>query len=131
MSSTHDVSNPEKLGCRTLAALCFVALVWMLITLAGLSRALGVGWPACITDEGVLAMMGMSLGILVVVLIYRNDIIKPNITTCPKCGGTATRGQFSAWQFAVAICFFPIGLVALLAGRQPTKCPSCNHSWQV
>jgi len=69
MVSTNDISNPRKLGCSTLAALGFVGLVWMLITLAGLSRAVSVGWPACMGDEGVLAMLGLSLGMLVIVVV--------------------------------------------------------------
>jgi hypothetical protein len=30
----------------------------------------------------------------------------------------------------VAICFFPIGLLALLAGRKPTQCGNCGTLWQ-
>jgi len=50
--------------------------------------------------------------------------------SCPKCNEMATRGGFKGWQIIVAICFFPIGLLALLADREPTKCPSCGHTWQ-
>ncbi len=50
--------------------------------------------------------------------------------SCPKCNEMATRGGFMAWQIIVAICFFPIGLLALLASRKPTKCPKCGHTWQ-
>ena len=50
--------------------------------------------------------------------------------SCPKCGTLATRGGFKAWQIIVSICFFPIGLLALLADRQPTKCPKCGNTWQ-
>ena len=49
--------------------------------------------------------------------------------SCPKCNEMATRGGFATWQIIVAICFFPIGLLALLIGREPTKCPKCGHSW--
>ena len=42
----------------------------------------------------------------------------------------ATAGRFSAWQFVIVICFFPLGLLALLAGRQPAQCPACDHRWQ-
>jgi len=51
--------------------------------------------------------------------------------TCPKCDQLATRGGFKTWQIVVAICFFPIGLLALLADRNPTVCGSCDHRWQV
>jgi predicted nucleic-acid-binding Zn-ribbon protein len=50
--------------------------------------------------------------------------------SCPKCGEMAKRGGFKAWQIIVAICFFPIGLLALLADRNPTQCPKCHHTWQ-
>ena len=51
-------------------------------------------------------------------------------TVVSKCGEMATRGGFKGWQIIVAICFFPIGLLALLADRNPTTCPKCNHTWQ-
>ena len=50
--------------------------------------------------------------------------------SCPKCSQLAVQGGFPAWQIFVAICFFPLGLLALLAGRNPTVCGSCNHTWQ-
>jgi hypothetical protein len=50
--------------------------------------------------------------------------------SCPKCGAQATQGGFPAWEIIVAICFFPVGLLALLAGRKPTECPACQHTWQ-
>lgn len=50
--------------------------------------------------------------------------------SCPKCGSLATRGSIPVWQILVAICFFPIGLLALLAGRNPTVCPKCQNTWQ-
>lgn len=50
--------------------------------------------------------------------------------SCPKCQAMATRGGIPAWQIIVAICFFPIGLLALLGGRKPTSCPDCGYTWQ-
>lgn len=50
--------------------------------------------------------------------------------SCPKCNATAIRGSYAGWQILVAICLFPVGLLSLLAGRQPTKCSKCGHSWQ-
>ena len=40
------------------------------------------------------------------------------------------RGGVPTWEIIVSICFFPIGLLALLAGRKPTECPKCQHIWQ-
>jgi len=50
--------------------------------------------------------------------------------SCPKCGGLAERGGYPAWVILVAICLFPVGLLALLAGRKPTVCPKCQNAWQ-
>jgi len=50
--------------------------------------------------------------------------------SCPKCSELTKKGGYKAWQIIVAICFFPIGLLALLADRKPTQCQKCRHSWQ-
>jgi len=50
--------------------------------------------------------------------------------SCPKCGKTTTQAGFYSWQILVAICLFPLGLLALLGGRQPTKCNECGHTFQ-
>jgi Uncharacterized conserved protein (DUF2367) len=50
--------------------------------------------------------------------------------TCPKCSTLASRGGFPAWAIIVAIFLFPVGLLALLTGRKPTRCPSCGFTWQ-
>jgi hypothetical protein len=49
--------------------------------------------------------------------------------SCPKCSTLVNRGGFYGWQIVVAICFFPIGLLSLLAGRKPTTCFNCNHTF--
>lgn len=48
------------------------------------------------------------------------------LVSCPKCGQPVARGGFPAWTIVVSICFFPIGLLALLAGRKPSICGSCG-----
>lgn len=52
-----------------------------------------------------------------------------SMISCPKCSKTAQKGGFHAWQIIVAICFFPIGLIALLAEKEPSKCNDCGHMW--
>jgi len=52
------------------------------------------------------------------------------LVSCPKCSTQAQQGGFPAWQILVAICFFPLGLLALLAGRKPTVCHNCGFTWQ-
>jgi hypothetical protein len=50
--------------------------------------------------------------------------------SCPKCSKPTAQGGFAAWQIIVAICFFPLGLLALLAGRKPTTCNMCGFIFQ-
>lgn len=50
--------------------------------------------------------------------------------SCPKCNSQVEQGGYAAWQWAVSICFFPIGLLSLLAGRQPSTCLSCGYAWK-
>ena len=50
--------------------------------------------------------------------------------SCPRCGSQARQAGFPAWVIVVAICFFPVGLLALLAGRKPTICGACGNMWQ-
>lgn len=52
------------------------------------------------------------------------------MVSCPKCSKETTRGGYAVWQWIVSICFFPAGLLSLLAGRKPTKCQHCGHTWQ-
>jgi hypothetical protein len=51
------------------------------------------------------------------------------MVSCPKCGDLTARAGFPTWAIVVAICFFPLGLLALLAGREPTVCPNCKYTW--
>jgi len=50
--------------------------------------------------------------------------------SCPKCDSHTKKGGYKTWQILVAICFFPIGLLALFMDKEPTKCGNCNHIWQ-
>lgn len=53
-----------------------------------------------------------------------------SIITCPKCTKPTTQAGYPGWVLFVAICFFPLGLLALLAGRKPTVCQHCNNVFQ-
>ena len=130
MTTPTETQERTRIGCGTIMALAFVALFWMLVTLGAVLRSRVVGWHGLFRDEGALVLWLVSLAILSIVLIYRDEIIKPATTTCPKCGEPARRGQFAVWQFILVVCFFPIGLLGLLAGRQPSECPHCGHSWE-
>lgn len=50
--------------------------------------------------------------------------------SCPKCNSLTHRATFPAWAIIVSIFFFPVGLLALLAGRKPTRCSHCGFTWQ-
>jgi len=49
--------------------------------------------------------------------------------SCPKCNTLNQQAGWPAWVIVVAICFFPIGLLALLSGRKPTVCRQCGFAW--
>lgn len=50
--------------------------------------------------------------------------------SCPKCNILVQKAGYPTWVIIVAICFFPLGLLALLAGRQPTRCGNCGFTWE-
>ena len=52
------------------------------------------------------------------------------VLSCPECKKMTQKGGYQTWQIIVAICFFPLGLLALLADKKPTVCNSCGHTWQ-
>jgi hypothetical protein len=52
-----------------------------------------------------------------------------SIVSCPKCSALTEKGGFHSWQIIVAICLFPVGLLALLAEKKPTRCFSCGFIW--
>lgn len=52
------------------------------------------------------------------------------LVSCPKCSTPTPQSGFPVWVIVVAICFFPLGLLALLAGRNPSRCPNCGFTWQ-
>ena len=47
------------------------------------------------------------------------------VNCCPKCG-TIMREKYRGWQIAIAIIFFPIGMLSLLSGKMK-KCPNCGY----
>lgn len=49
--------------------------------------------------------------------------------SCPKCNSLTHRAGFPVWAIIVSICLFPVGLLALLAGRRPTTCGHCGFTW--
>ncbi len=50
--------------------------------------------------------------------------------SCPRCQTLVVRSGYPTWVIIVAICFFPLGLLALLAGRKPTRCGNCGFVWE-
>jgi len=52
------------------------------------------------------------------------------VISCPKCSEMAEKGGYNTWQIIVAVCAFPIGLLALLAEKKPSICHKCGYTWQ-
>lgn len=52
------------------------------------------------------------------------------IISCPKCNQPTNTSGYPVWVIIVCICFFPVGLLALLAGKKPTTCTHCGFTWQ-
>ena len=52
------------------------------------------------------------------------------VISCPKCQNPTEKGGYQTWQILVAVCFFPLGLLALLADKKPTICHGCGFTWQ-
>ena len=50
--------------------------------------------------------------------------------SCPKCESLGKTGGFHTWQILVSICLFPLGLLSLLAEKEPNKCHACGHAWR-
>lgn len=130
MTTPTDAPEHARIGCATIAAPVFVAIFWTLTTVAAVLRSRVVGFPGLYTDEGAWGLWAFSLGMLSLVLVYRDEIVKPGTAPCPKCGGAAQRGQFALWQFLLVILVLPLGLLSLLAGREPSVCPHCGHVWE-
>lgn len=63
-------------------------------------------------------------------LNYLQEEYKMAMVTCPKCGHSTKQGGYPAWVIAVAICFFPVGLLALLVDKEPTVCNNCGNTFQ-
>lgn len=51
----------------------------------------------------------------------------PGEISCPKCHLPTKQAGFSPWIWLVAVCFFPMGLLAFVAGRDPTECRHCHN----
>jgi len=52
------------------------------------------------------------------------------LLSCPKCDAPCEKSGYQTWQILVAICYFSIGLIALLMDKAPTQRPKCSHMWQ-
>ncbi len=49
--------------------------------------------------------------------------------SCPKCSEKTEQGGYRWWQWGFGIGMFPIGLALFLAGKKPTVCHKCGHTW--
>jgi len=49
---------------------------------------------------------------------------------CPKCKNLTPEKGYKVWQILVAICFFPLGLIALDLDKKVTVCKHCGYAFQ-
>ena len=84
----------------------------------------------------LLGIIGLPEVFVIVFILFLPLIIIIRILSrgsrisCIRCGYLTRQGGFRAWQIIVSILFFPFGLLSLLAGRAPTSCERCGHTWQ-
>lgn len=45
---------------------------------------------------------------------------------CPHCGSWVEQARYPTWTIVVAVCFFPLGLLAPILCKQPTVCTRCG-----
>jgi len=77
----------------------------------------------------LILLIVVGIAVLLIRAITGNQAVHQ--LSCPKCSELVSRGKYKTWQIVIAICFFPIGLLALLADRKPTVCAKCGYHWQV
>ena len=52
------------------------------------------------------------------------------IAIIPKCKQLTLENGYHFWQILVAICFFPLGLIALDLDKKETVCNHCGYRFQ-
>ena len=72
----------------------------------------------------IIALLMFVSGIVLLALLGARQRI-----SCIKCDHLTKRGGFRAIQYVVSVIFFPLGLLSLIAGRNPTVCEKCGHTW--
>ncbi|WP_183361326.1 DUF2367 domain-containing protein [Geomonas limicola] len=51
------------------------------------------------------------------------------MVSCPKCSHQTKQSFYPTWVLVAALVLFPVGLLAFFAGRKPTSCENCGHTW--
>lgn len=87
------------------------------------------GRPSKGTQEG-LEELTTAAGRMTSSLALEPPERRMSQVSCPKCSTLVKQGGFPAWQIIIAILFFPLGMLALLAGRKPTTCSNCGFRFQ-
>jgi len=103
---------------------------WLLVMLL-VSPLLPIGLVAESrgNDEGRLYLISF---VAISLLVWLHELwgrSKGIELSCPKCDTLTRRGGRPAWQIIVSVLLFPIGLLALLAARNPTVCEKCGYRW--
>jgi hypothetical protein len=52
------------------------------------------------------------------------------LTRCPRCREWVDEANPPTWTIVVAVCFFPLGLIAPFAIKQPTVCSRCGYRFE-
>ena len=52
------------------------------------------------------------------------------MVVCPQCHLPTKNAGYPLWVIIVAVCLFPVGMLACLAGRKPTTCKHCGLQWK-
>ncbi len=104
---------------------------WLLVLLLA-SPLLFVGVSSAIKGDEERTLMGFGSFGAICLLMLLHELwgrSKGVELSCPKCDALTRRGGRPAWQIIVSVLLFPIGLLALLAARNPTVCEKCGYRW--
>lgn len=103
---------------------------WLLVLLLA-SPLLWPGFRGALKNdtEGMMIGFGGYGAISLLVLMHELWGRSGIDLSCPKCETLTRRGGRPAWQIIVSVLLFPIGLLALLAARNPTVCDKCGYRW--
>ena len=78
---------------------------------------------------GFLACVTILIAPIVIAMLYALYRRRP-VVICPLCRQPTEPPQFPSWVIWVCILFFPLGLLALLVGKNPATCQKCGRTFR-